>query len=70
MASVDLSVPFVRVKEVCQERLIHNSVVSAGFLETPLCYRMCVIICVYYLVWMALSTGFPSAFPSLMPEHF
>lgn len=43
VVSVDLSVPFARVKEVCRERLICSSEVSAGFLATALWYRMCVI---------------------------
>lgn len=61
--SVDFFVTFAGVKEVCQERLICNTEVSAGFLATPLCYRMCVIICLLPFLdgtfnWLPLSNVF------------
>lgn len=70
---MDFFVTFARVKEVCQERLICNTEVSAGFLATPLCYRMCVIICLLPCLdgtfnWLPLSNVFNAR--TLLKETF
>lgn len=71
--SVALFVTFARVEEVCQERLICNSEVSAGFLAIPLCYRMCIIICLLPCLdgtfnWLSLSNVFNTR--TLLKETF